>query len=80
MDDAVIFFLAVCEGRQQPTRIRNMARATYVVAVRQVAAIRETKTHEAVLGLDERGESGEAAYRMSKAATSTTRASTYLAV
>ncbi len=33
---------------------------TYVVAVRQVAAIRETETHETILGLDESGERGEA--------------------
>jgi len=63
MEEAVIFFLAVCGNVSSEVGYRG--RRTHVVAVGEMSAIRETKTHKAVLGLDESGQSSEATTTMS---------------
>lgn len=57
MEEAVIFFLAVCSGVRAT---ESAGRGTYVVSVGEVPAVRETKTHKAILGLDQGSQGGEA--------------------
>jgi len=68
MEEAVIFFFAVCKFKNiQPYNVRRGTKCqTNVVSVGEMSTIRKAKTHETVLWLNQRCQSREATPRVQK--------------
>jgi hypothetical protein len=60
MDDAVIFFLAVCACQEIGTKPWSTIHGTYVVPMSEMTTIWQTETHQTILRLNECGQSSKA--------------------